>query len=372
MADVEVSVDVVGEDYSFPYDLNEELDEFYASIEDRLQTAFEAMEDIEDDFEELEDEILNAFPDVVDTCYVMSLINSINSIKKKITDIENKLTNKISESLSGITNDIQRLTDEVRDKFEETSAKIIKGIEDYLGFGIIMKKYQILKYKMRKAFLVVSRKVAEISKSVFMWVLDGKGSWFTTPINAVLAAISSLSAAINGILTALGILLGILDKAFTTFMGGIAGASCCFFMTPKSIIKHPGLSVPINANVPITDPIPKAAREAVHKMIDTAMMSAEQLYANSKVARIGMISAKAAADALTGNFSFDSYGSVSFSKEEIKKNLDHIINTVLMFFQEPLPRYEKLSIVKNPRFLLYLLQAFEPAAKQTFGIPGFA
>jgi hypothetical protein len=37
---------------------------------------------------------------------------------------------------------------------------------------------------------------------------------------------------------------------------------------------------------------------------------------------------------------------------------------------EAVPRYEKLSIT-NVRFLVFLVTGFEPAGKNTFGIPGF-
>ena len=54
------------------------------------------------------------------------------------------------------------------------------------------------------------------------------------------------------------------------------------------------------------------------------------------------------------------------------KKIKPLIETLMLplqFTADPLPRYEKLNIL-NIGFLIFLITGFEPAAKQSFGIPG--
>ena len=79
--------------------------------------------------------------------------------------------------------------------------------------------------------------------------------------------------------------------------------------------------------------------------------------------------AAGAASATSGKFDPGSFGNLPKFDPSI------IRTAVMMLFQmlvdaDAVPRYEKLSVA-NIRFFVFLVTGFEPAGKNTFGMPGF-
>ena len=327
------------------------------NVSESLKAAFKATSDIEEKLDGLESTINDAIPEKVDICHMEDTIKALTSIQQQLTDIASSLTSGVTKSLSGNPISID-VSVNVELGGDSENPGISPDMLQYVSTGIIMKRFQILKYRLEKMKLVVERMALEEVEKVFVWVLEGESSLMTAPINAALAALSTIAAAIAVIMNILGIILSALSALPII---NVKSASCAFLLTPKSM-NTTDITI-ANSNQSTTNNIPKpidiAASEA-STVIDTA---------NKVIVDSGIkaMSAAGSATALTG---FDPGEFPAIPKFDEKK-VQAAINLILMAVldADALPRYEKLSPI-NPRFLVFLVSGFEPAAFQTFGIPG--
>jgi len=363
-------------------------------VEKMLLDAFTSVENIEESIQNIQNIAKDAIPEDRDVCNVIPVIDAIKDIASEVVSINEELVNGVTTALSGATEAVTGLAQDVMDtaseiaseavseakdeisgavdaateKIEDSMASVAPGLEDFNLFGIIMKKFQILKLRLKKIQLILTRKIAEICKGVVLWVMKGKGSMLTTPINAVLSALSALATVMNTILSALGIILTLIDTLLGS-IGGIEGNGMAFFMTPKSLMIAPGLSVTMQKT---THDNYMSIPSVVQKAIDEAIKKLKEAYATSKFAKIAAAGAAGAASAASeAGLSIGDFGPIDkFNPDLIKDVIKTVSETLLLAFAEPLPRYEKLTPT-NIRFLIHLLTSFEPSAKKCFGIPGF-
>jgi len=375
-------------------------------IEDKLLEALKATFNIEERIENIQQAVSDLLKEECDVCKILEYIDKIKNIISEITGIGDDLVNGISKILTEATAAVNKAIEAAKEKAQEAinkgieaakdkvsegkdaakntvdsetsgtedanaaldkDAQIPSGLEDFNAFGIIMKRFQILKLRIKRIILVLKRLVALTCRDTLIWVLSGAGSTMTAPINSVLSALSAVGAAAQTVLTALGLLLMIIQPILDIF--GIEGGGMSFFMTPKSLITAPGLAVRISQiNAGITTQIP----EPVQKVADNAVLAVKQAYSKTKFAKIAAIATQgAAAAASDAGFSVPSFGPAeAFDPNNIKKVIHMAIEVLLMAYAEPLPRYEKLTPV-NVRFMMHLALAWEPTAKKCFGIPGF-
>ena len=324
----------------------------FPDIEQRFLDAYQALLDCEESFHNIEKMIMD-LNEEWDICNILTLINKFREILSSIVEIPINTVAKISSALS-----VQGLDVNVSTSGDLPS--ISAGLEVYCVVGIIMKKLQILKYQIEKTRLVVERRILEITGKVLVWTLNGKGSLLTTQIQAALAAIAALASIVNTIMTALGTALSLLSNIPAISIGA---ASAAFFMTPKSFMKT-DISI-ANANQSTTNNIPDAVNEAISEA-EESIKKANGVFKKAAIAAAASMGATSAAD---GNFVYSGVGDLEvFDPNKIRQLVNEIL--AMLFDADALPRYEKLNIT-NVRFLTYLATGFEPAAKKSFGIPGF-
>jgi len=330
-----------------------------SDVEQRLMDAYGVLLDAEKEFDCIKDAFINFDLRELDICNIDKLINDLKEILGSLLELLTSTISKLTSILSVPNINIPSIPDSsVLDNIPNPT--IAAGLEDYCATGILLKKFQVLKFKMEKMKLLIERKVLEITNGVLVWTLNGRGSMLTTPIQVPLAAISALASVANTIMTVLGSILSLLSNI--PFIN-INAAGAALFMTPKSMMKT-DITI-ANSNQSTTNSIPS--------FVDTALTEVEESIKKAngviKKSKIAACAADGAASAAAGSFEYAGIGNV-FEKFDPKKIRD-LINALLatLFDADALPRYEKLNII-NVRFLVYLVTGFEPAAKKSFGIPG--
>jgi len=323
-----------------------------------LSSAYKATTTIEDKLDDLESAINDAIPDKLDICNMGDTIASLTKIQSILADIVSSLASGITDSLTkGLDINIDASVD-ASIGVSTNSVQIPVEMLQYLSTGIIMKKYQILKYRIEKIKLVVERMALEETEKVFVWVLAGKGSLLTAPIDAALAALSTVASLISVLLNILGLILTVLSNISII---NVKGAGCMFFLTPKSMSSK-DITV-MNVNQSTTNNIP----QPVDIAISEASMIIDQANKVSIDAGVAAMSAAGAATAATGLDLGEFPKLPKFDPQKVRDAINLLLQ--LLLDADALPRYEKLSIL-NPRFMVFLITGFEPAAYQTFGIPG--
>lgn len=324
-----------------------------SDIETRMLDAYQATLDADSQIDEIEKTIEELEGKDLDVCNAADLISQLNSVKDALSSVSSLMTGKITSALTNSANLAAggAGTDEL---------KIASGVEDYMATGIILKKFQILKYKIEKIKLCVERIALKVTGSVLKWTCDGKGSLLTVPIQGVLIALAGVAQVVNVIITALGVLLSLLDSITVI---NVKSASTALFLTPKSMMKQ-DISI-MNVNQSTTNNIP----ESIDKLITTTEESIKKANGEVKKAKVAACASAASSSASNGNVEFQSVGDFEkFDPQKIRNLVKAIMLTLVD--ADAVPRYEKLSIT-NPRFMVYLITGFEPKAHASFGIPGF-
>ena len=121
-----------------------------SDIETRMLDAYQATLDADSQIDEIEKTIAELEGKDLDICNAADLISQLNSVKDALSSVSSLMTGKITSALTNSTNLAVggAGTDEL---------KIASGVEDYMATGIILKKFQILKYKIEKIKLCVER-----------------------------------------------------------------------------------------------------------------------------------------------------------------------------------------------------------------------
>lgn len=355
--------------------------------------AYDAVCTAEEKIDTIETDIKDVIPKKFDPCVIQEKITKLNEIRSTVESVSSVMTSSISSALSGaaalqssiqsdLVNGASQLAaqtqeetkreamDEIKKEENEARKDIAENENTQLivdqkytalcAVQIILKKYQMLKYRLESVKVTISLIVAQFTKAVLMDILNGKGS-SVDPINQqVVSSISSAAQTANRILT---ITSSIVSAINSLLIMNVNGAAMAFFMTPKSMIKT---DIPIiNSNMSTTNSIPPIIDQAITK----AENATKELNGKTKKARIIAMGAQGAITAAAGKFDPGVFGTLErIDPSKIRQAVNAIIQTLTD--AEALPRYEKLS-VSNVRFLFFLVTGFEPAGKRSFGIPGF-
>ena len=338
----------------------------------RLFSAYDAVCHAEEQLDSIEKDIENSIPKKIDLCKIQEVLMILDKVQGSMIDVQNVMTSSITNVLSGSSQYVANLANEGLDT-AKTSVKNIQSkyssitqlsvdskYTKYLATQIILKKFQILKYRIELIKTGVQITIAKLTKSVLSGILCGKGS-VKDPINATMSStMASAATAANAILSVIDSIVTMINSVIIM---NVNGAGMAFFQTPKSITK---VDINIaNSNQSITNNIPGY----VDQMISKAENKIRESSGKIKQAKILSMGAAGAASATSGNFNAGSFGSLPKFDPSIIRNAVTMLMQMLVD-ADAIPRYEKLS-VSNIRFLVFLVTGFEPAGKRTFGIPGF-
>lgn len=337
----------------------------------RLFLAYDAVCHAEEQLDSIEKDIETSIPTKIDLCKMQEVLMILDKVQNAMINVQNVMTSSITNFLSDTSQDVTNLNEgidaaktAVKNKLSKDSSTAQLSVDSkytkYLATQIILKNFQILKYRIEMIKTGVQITIATLTKSVISGLLCGKGS-AKDPINATMSSTMTSAAA------AANIILSVIDSIVTMINSvnimNVNGAGMAFFPTPKSITKV-DISIS-NSNQSTTNNIP----DSVNQMISKSENQIRESNGKIKQAKILSMGAAGASSASSGNFDAGSFGSLPKFDPSIIRNAVTILMQMLVD-ADAVPRYEKLSI-SNIRFLVFLVTGFEPAGKRTFGIPGF-
>ena len=319
----------------------------------RLSSAYDAVCSSEERLDSIEKEIENAIPKKIDLCNVQSVMETLNKIQGSMDYVQDTMTSSVTNFLSGSINGNRELQ---TSQNLEVDPKYTK----YLATQIILKKFQIIKYRIELIKTVIQITNSKLTKSVLIGIINGKGS-SEIPINMTMAnTMAKAGAVANSIISVIDSIVTAINSI--TIMN-VNGAGMAFFPTPKSITK---VDIKIsNVNQSTTNCIPSGVDKAITEAENKIRKSNGEL----KKAKILAMGAAGAESAQSGKFDPGTFGSLPKFDPSVIRTATMMLTQSIMD-AEALPRYEKLS-VSNIRFLTFLATGFEPAGKKSFGIPGF-
>ena len=337
----------------------------------RLFSAYDAVCHAEEQLDSIEKDIENSIPTKIDLCKMQEVLMILDKVQNAMINVQNVMTSSITNVLSDTSQDVTNLNEgidaaktAVKNKLSKDSSTAQLSVDSkytkYLATQIILKNFQILKYRIEMIKTGVQITIATLTKSVISGLLCGKGS-AKDPINATMSStMTSAAAAANTILSVIDSIVTMINSVNIM---NVNGAGMAFFPTPKSITK---VDINIaNSNQSTTNNIP----DSVNQMISKSENQIRESNGKIKQAKILSMGAAGASSASSGNFDAGSFGSLPKFDPSIIRNAVTILMQMLVD-ADAVPRYEKLSI-SNIRFLVFLVTGFEPAGKRTFGIPGF-
>lgn len=337
----------------------------------RLFLAYDAVCHAEEQLDSIEKDIETSIPTKIDLCKMQEVLMILDKVQNAMINVQNVMTSSITNVLSDTSQDVTNLNEgidaaktAVKNKLSKDSSTAQLSVDSkytkYLATQIILKNFQILKYRIEMIKTGIQITIATLTKSVISGLLCGKGS-AKDPINATISSTMTSAAA------AANIILSVIDSIVTMINSvnimNVNGAGMAFFPTPKSITKV-DISIS-NSNQSTTNNIP----DPVNQMISKSENQIRESNGKIKQAKILSMGAAGASSASSGNFDAGSFGSLPKFDPSIIRNAVTILMQMLVD-ADAVPRYEKLSI-SNIRFLVFLVTGFEPAGKKTFGIPGF-
>ena len=338
----------------------------------RLVSAYDAVCHAEKQLDSIEKDIENSIPKKIDICKIQEVLIILDKIQSAMINVQNVMTSSITSVLSGVSQDVtsvlsgvsQDVTSVLSGVSQDVTNLAILAVDSkytkYFATQIILKKFQILKYRIELIKTGIQITIAKLTKWVLSGLLCGKGS-AKDPINATMSStMISAVAKVNAILSIIDSMVTMINNVIIM---NVNGAGMAFFPTPKSITKV-DISI-ANSNKSTTNNIP----DSVDQMISKAENKIRESNGKLKQAKILSMGAAGASSAQSGKFDAGSFGSLpKFDPSIIRNAVDMLMQ--MLVDADAVPRYEKLS-VSNIRFLVFLVTGFEPAGKRTFGIPGF-
>ena len=340
----------------------------------RLFSAYDAVCHAEEQLDSIETEVENAIPKKIDLCTIQEVLAILDKVQSAMMDVQNVMTSAVTNALSGTMQDATTPADEGVDAAKNATTDDINKTEDssaaqltvdtkytkYLATQIILKKFQIIKYRIELIKTGIQITVAKLTKGVLTGILGGKGS-AGDPINTTMA--TTMATAGVTVSTIMSVIDAIVTSINNITIMNVNGAGMAFFPTPKSIMK---VDINItNSKQSTTNNIP----EAIDQLITETENKVRESNGTIKKSKVLAMGAAGAASAPSGKFDPGSFGNLPKFDPSIIRNAVTMLMQMLVD-ADAVPRYEKLSVA-NIRFLVFLVTGFEPAGKNTFGLPGF-
>jgi hypothetical protein len=314
--------------------------------------AYRAIFDMDIKMQELEILARSIVPDDFNICDIPTYMSNTLVLIGEVAEIPMELIAALNNAI-GVT---------VQTTFEDHTLHIPAETVAYTAMGIILKRYQIIQYRVQMLQKYLKLKLAEIRKKLLVKMLNGKddaGSELSMPIKQFLFTVGT---AVNVISSIISVLLTFINT-FTIL--NIDAAGCAFGPTPKNLMMTSKMTI-ANTRSSTTNPIPEPIDIAISQA-EAQIETANGQLKKTKV--LAMASEASATVANGGNFDVSSFGSLpKFDGKTIRNAIKLLLQT--LFDAEALPRYEKLSPT-NIRFLVFLTTGFEPAAQKSFGILGY-
>jgi len=382
-----------------------------ADTNERLFKAYDAVCEAEESIKEVEKNVENALPKKIDPCSAFQIVNKLSGIANDLISVQEIMTKAVNDALSStvqqITDTAEKVTSEATDyikssaekAYDKAKSKVEKSSENkestnseeqstteessnnedsssaesgtklsvdakytkYLATQIILKKFQLIKYRIEYVRTGIEITSATLIKNTYISMMSGKCTAEDPTIASQISTITQVAQTVNTISTVISSILSMINAM--TIMN-VNGAGMAFFPTPKSITKT-DINI-TNVNQSVTNFIPNA--------IDLAIEQAGQLFKKNrgieKKAKVAAMGAKAVASVSNGGvFDPGTLGKLTrFDANAIKNAINAILQALVC--AEATPRYESLKI-SYIRFLTFLVTGFEPAGKRTFGIPGY-
>ena len=314
--------------------------------------AYKAVFDIDLKMQELETLARSIIPDDFNICEIPTYMSNTIVLIGEVAEIPMELVAALNHAIGTATKDV----------FDNHSLHIPAETVSYTAMGIILKRYQIIQYRVQMMQKFLKLKLAELRKKLLTEMLNGKddaGSELSIPIKQFLFTVGT---AVNVVSSIVGVILTFINT-FTIL--NIDAAGCAFGPTPKNLMMTSKMTI-ANTRSSTTNTIPEPLDIAISQA-ETQIEAANGQLKKTKV--ITMASEATATVAKGGEFGVGSFGSLpKFDGKTIRTAIKLLMQSLLD--AEALPRYEKLSPT-NIRFLVFLTTGFEPAAQKTFGIPGY-
>lgn len=327
-----------------------------SEIAQKLFASYNAVCTAEESIGKVEKAVVESFPDQFDMCDISSFTTRLGGISSDLVNVQKSMIIAVS---NGMSDDIPYDTG-MYENINENDIQISVDAKytKYVASQIILKKFQIIKYRIEKVKKTIQIIEAKVVKKTLESLLKGKGSALNPALAAPIAELTALAQVVNTIMQIINVIITII--ASIPIMG-VDAAGMCFFMTPKSFMTTKMQIMNVNRSINNTIPDPVA------KTISTVQQKINE--ANGVIKKTNTAIMAAAGAATAGrDFNPGLFGTLQpFDYQTIKTATNLILMTLVD--AEPVPRYEKLSIL-NIRFLVWLATGFVPAGKRSFGIPG--
>ena len=322
----------------------------------KLFESFDAVCTAEEKLDNVEKAVCEAFPDTYDMCDITSFTGKLSGIIGDLTSVQKGMVAAVS---NGLSDSMQYDTGMLENMNEDIQISVDSRYTNFVATQIILKKFQIIKYRIEKVRKTIQVIEAKTVKAVLESLLKGKGSAANPVLTPPIMVLQALAQVINVIMQIINVIVAVISNIPIM---SVDAAGMCFFMTPKSFntAKMQIMNVKKSINDTTPDPIAKAISTVQQKINES-----NGLLKKTKVATM----AAAGAATAGANFNPGEFGTLEpFNPKIIKTAVNLILMTLLD--AEPVPRFEKLSPL-NIRFMVWLVTGFVPAGKKSFGIPGF-
>ena len=181
----------------------------------RLFLAYDAVCHAEEQLDSIEKDIETSIPTKIDLCKMQEVLMILDKVQNAMINVQNVMTSSITNFLSDTSQDVTNLNEgidaaktAVKNKLSKDSSTAQLSVDSkytkYLATQIILKNFQILKYRIEMIKTGVQITIATLTKFVLGGLLCGKGS-AKDPINATMSStMASAAATANTILSVIG------------------------------------------------------------------------------------------------------------------------------------------------------------------------
>lgn len=272
----------------------------------------------------------------------------------------NKFVSKVYEDILWFQMKLTELT-AIMSRATTLVDKIIKIGKNALGiiYDYCMNQINIVILLIEKKLLYVKHKINDINIRILTLVKNGKCTQALMAVmSAIIIGLQAVAAAIQAGLQAIQKLIDMIPSNFK-----IGGEGISFFITPKNPIASAGMPI-INPHISVINYLADVVVEQIHNLINTPIM----LQITEKMTTI--TSAIATAQAVLNIPELKEIPNLPIIQPEkdIKAAIDLIISLIPL--SQPLPKYEKLNMILNLGFLIFLSTGWCRAGQVSFGLPG--
>lgn len=348
----------------------EETIESFKSLKDDLSDIY----DKNDSEEKVEEQEVEETEEETDssTNAKEQIAKKLNTATEKTQEAVKKAQEeyaKASKSLTVILERVVRVGELVKKltdmgTYLEQIQKVISELTEealnnpYVQYLIL--QVELLALKIKKELVICSKKINKYTAKYLSLFINGKCcAALATTYGALIMALQAVASSVQVALDALQKVIDCIPPNFA-----VDGEGLSFFITPKYF--SGGINIPIyNMNSSLINYLADALNDALSELIHTPT----KLNVPLKSAYIGAkVAASQAALSVGGvNIPLPEIN-VQSASNIIYKSADLIM--ALFPSPNPLPKYEKLNMLTNIGFSMWLITGWCRAGQVAFGLPG--